>query len=74
MSTPRKDLPPALGAAPGDDCRCLCGSLLARVVEGGVELRCRRCKRTLIIPVEPGVVRIPAPERPTETIPARRTG
>ena len=37
----------------GADCRCLCGSLLARVVAGGVELRCRRCKRTLVVPLEP---------------------
>ena len=34
-----------------DDCRCLCGSLLARVVEGYVELKCRRCKRTLQVPI-----------------------
>ena len=32
--------------APADDCRCVCGSLLARLVDGGVELYCRRCKRT----------------------------
>jgi phage FluMu protein Com len=37
----------------GGDCRCLCGSLLARVVAGGVELRCRRCKRTVVVPLEP---------------------
>ena len=37
----------------GGDCRCLCGSLLARVVDGGVELRCRRCKRTVVVPLEP---------------------
>jgi len=30
----------------GNDCRCACGSLLARVVDGAVELKCRRCKRT----------------------------
>ncbi len=41
-------LPPA---ASGDDCRCLCGSLLARLVEGAVELKCRRCKRTLLLPL-----------------------
>ncbi|MBW2270936.1 MAG: hypothetical protein JRH16_20455 [Deltaproteobacteria bacterium] len=34
-----------------DDCRCLCGSLLARVVDGQVELKCRRCKRTLRVPI-----------------------
>ncbi|WP_152629567.1 hypothetical protein [Haliangium ochraceum] len=31
--------------------RCECGSLLARYVPGGVELKCRRCKRLIIIPV-----------------------
>ena len=36
------------------DCRCLCGSLLARLVEGAVELKCRRCKRTLRLPLSPG--------------------
>ncbi|MBI5526582.1 MAG: hypothetical protein HY897_09620 [Deltaproteobacteria bacterium] len=37
----------------GADLRCACGSMLARVVEGGVELKCRRCKRTWLIPLEP---------------------
>jgi hypothetical protein len=32
--------------------RCGCGSLLARYVAGAVELKCRRCKRVLRIPVE----------------------
>ena len=31
--------------------RCLCGSLLARLVPGGVELKCRRCKQTRVIPL-----------------------
>ncbi len=34
--------------------RCGCGSLLARRVSGGVELKCRRCKRTLILPLLDG--------------------
>ncbi len=38
----------------GDDCRCLCGNLLARVVGDRVELKCRRCKRTLLIPLAVG--------------------
>ena len=39
--------------------RCCCGSLLARVVENGVELKCRRCKRHVIVPLESkAVVRI----------------
>lgn len=32
--------------------RCLCGNLLARLTLGGVELKCRRCKRLMIIPLE----------------------
>ena len=31
--------------------RCCCGSLLARLVPGGVELKCRRCKRKVVIPL-----------------------
>lgn len=29
--------------------RCVCGSLLARRVPEGIELKCRRCKRAMII-------------------------
>jgi phage FluMu protein Com len=32
--------------------RCGCGSLLARVVAEGVELKCRRCKRHVIVPFD----------------------
>lgn len=47
---------PAHDAAAGDDAvdaelRCGCGSLIARWVEGGVELKCRRCKRTIVLRV-----------------------
>jgi hypothetical protein len=35
-----------------DSLRCCCGSLLARLVPDGVELKCRRCKRHLVIPLE----------------------
>jgi hypothetical protein len=38
------------GAA-GTELRCDCGSLLARRVEGGVEVKCRRCKRTVVLPL-----------------------
>jgi hypothetical protein len=34
--------------------RCDCGSLLARRVEKGVELKCRRCKRTVVLPLADG--------------------
>ena len=39
--------------------RCHCGSLMARVTTAGIELKCRRCKR---------VVLVPAPERPDEWV------
>jgi phage FluMu protein Com len=29
--------------------RCECGSLVAKLVETGVELKCRRCKRLALI-------------------------
>lgn len=41
------------GAPGGHGLRCLCGSLLARRIPGGVELKCRRCRRTVIVPFEP---------------------
>ncbi len=34
------------------DVRCMCGSLLARLVPGGVELKCRRCHRIQLVPLE----------------------
>ena len=36
------------------DVRCGCGNLLARLVLGGGELKCRRCKRTVMLPLETG--------------------
>jgi phage FluMu protein Com len=39
--------------------RCDCGSLLARLVAQGVEIKCRRCKRHVIVPRDAkGKVRI----------------
>lgn len=35
-----------------DDLRCGCGRLLGRLVPGGVELKCHRCKRTFVLPIE----------------------
>jgi phage FluMu protein Com len=71
---PREELLRAYGAAASADCRCLCGSLLARMIEGGVELKCRRCKRTLLVPLEQEFAR-PSPSRRTvEVKSARRAG
>ena len=43
----------ATAGSPGD-LRCVCGSLVAKVVGDFVELKCRRCKRTLRVPVQRG--------------------
>lgn len=32
-----------------EQCRCECGSLLAKVVPEGIEVKCRRCKRIVVI-------------------------
>lgn len=32
--------------------RCPCGSLIARRVPDGIELKCRRCKRVVVIPLQ----------------------
>lgn len=37
--------------SPAKPLRCLCGRLLARIVPEGVELKCRRCKRQLVLPM-----------------------
>jgi hypothetical protein len=41
--------PAAPAVSEGKALRCHCGSLLARLVPGGVEVKCRRCKRTIVI-------------------------
>jgi phage FluMu protein Com len=55
---------PASGGC--EDVRCGCGSLLARFVDGSVELKCRRCKRVWRLPVED--------EPPPRASGARRAG
>lgn len=60
--------------ATGDQCRCHCGSMLARMVRDGLELKCRKCKSLVLItheeliemyrelnPPAPGA--LPAPSR-----------
>ena len=41
--------PPARMIPNQDQCRCSCGSLLARVVAEGLELKCRKCKSLVLI-------------------------
>jgi len=57
--------------AAGDECRCLCGNLLARVVGDRVELKCRRCKRTHLIPIAAARRSAPAAAKLT---PLRKSG
>jgi hypothetical protein len=52
QTLPRSSEPARRRAAPDPgDCRCHCGSLLARRVSGGVEIKCRGCKRLMIVPL-----------------------
>jgi hypothetical protein len=46
--------PPCRCGTAGAELRCDCGNLLARRVEGGVEVKCRRCKRTVVLPLDGG--------------------
>lgn len=40
---------PATADAAEGDCRCSCGRLLARLTRDGLEVKCRRCRRVLLI-------------------------
>lgn len=44
----------SLSKVSGDcqEARCECGNLLARLRPNGVELKCRRCKRTVVLSIE----------------------
>ena len=41
-----------VGRSEAEALRCACGSLLARYVAGKIELKCRRCKRTVLLPIQ----------------------
>jgi hypothetical protein len=41
MSSPKSHAP--------DEARCLCGRLLARLTAQGIELKCARCRRVVVI-------------------------
>jgi len=34
-----------------DETRCECGQLMAKVRKQGLELKCKRCKRIVVIPL-----------------------
>jgi phage FluMu protein Com len=48
-----------------DECRCACGNLLARLVPAGVEVKCRRCKRTHVLPLSEPETKTARPEAPS---------
>jgi hypothetical protein len=41
---------PDTKACHSDETRCECGQLIAKVRGCGIELKCKRCKRIVIIP------------------------
>lgn len=41
-------IPPS--CRPSSETRCECGQLIAKVRGQGIELKCKRCKRIVIIP------------------------
>jgi len=51
---PRETARPCQCGHAAEEVRCDCGSLLARQVEGGIELKCRRRKRTVVLPLAGG--------------------
>lgn len=53
MAAQRKSADESLTSAVRDGAalRCHCGSLIARLVPTGVEIKCRRCKRRVILPL-----------------------
>jgi hypothetical protein len=42
---------PSESCPEGEEARCVCGGLVARLVAEGVELKCRRCRRILVVPL-----------------------
>jgi phage FluMu protein Com len=48
----RRDLMKSLASSPGvgSEARCECGQLVAKLRPDGVELKCKRCKRIVLIP------------------------
>jgi hypothetical protein len=66
MNEPASRCSPDGSARGAREARCACGSLLARLTAGGVELKCRRCKRIVLVPWSRGRragLRAPAHER-----------
>ncbi len=48
MKHPPDPISPLVWSA--EQVRCLCGQLVARLVDSGIELKCKRCRRLMTIP------------------------
>ena len=70
---PHKDREPASAFNDNTSLRCCCGSLLARLVNDGVELKCRRCKRQVVIPLTANRQREDGYKGATSNIPKTRS-
>jgi len=58
MRDPEQSEPKTVSATKdGATLRCHCGSLLARLVPDGVEIKCRRCKRRVVIPLSVSTIK-----------------
>ena len=58
------------GSAEDKDCRCACKRLLARATSRGVEIKCGRCERLMLVTWPDGtVIDLGSAERP---VPPRR--
>lgn len=40
----------AADVSTSEEVRCHCGQLMARLVDEGIELKCKRCRRLMVIP------------------------
>jgi hypothetical protein len=51
MSSHRDHLP-TVGPVPTEksEARCECGQLIAKLRDNGLELKCKRCKRIILLP------------------------
>jgi hypothetical protein len=43
------------------DIRCTCGQLIARWTRAGVEIKCKRCRRLIVIPYPSIIGQAPSP-------------
>lgn len=46
----RHDSPITARSFEANEARCHCGQLMAKLTEFGVELKCKRCKRIVLLP------------------------